>query len=97
MEDTFVMANALRLFFILTSPVIFLVGVFLLYDVDTYMKIEKFLSRSYGAPKRTFLKMLEENRESFQVFLLRKRRFIGIVCLLNSLLAIIISSTLLKK
>jgi hypothetical protein len=77
--------------------VTFIVGIFLLYDVETYAKIEKFLARSYGASRKHFLHNLEKHREGLQLFLLKRRRIVGLVCLLNSLLAMLIVTFVLKR
>lgn len=86
----------LKILFIITTPVTFLVGIFLLYDLETYMRIERFLAKSYFLSKKTFIKQLESNRESLQLFLLKKRRFVGVVCLLNSIMAIFLVTFLLR-
>jgi len=86
-----------KLLFIVTTPITFLVGIFLLYDIETYLKLEKFLAKSYLLSKKTFLKQLESNRETLQIFLIKKRRFVGIVCLLNSVMAIFAITFLLKQ
>jgi len=88
MEEQLINFNFLRVFFLITSPIIFMVGIFLLYDIDTYLKIEKLLGRGCVSHKKGLVKWLDKNRESLQLFLLRKRRTVGIICLLNSLLAI---------
>ena len=93
-EELFV--YLLKLFFLMTSPVTFLVGIFLLYDVETYLKIERFLARSYG-PKKVFINRLEQNRESLQLFLLKRRHFIGVACLLNSLMAVFLVVSLIRR
>ena len=97
MEDTAFLAYMLKTLFVVTSPVTFIVGIFLLYDVDTYMKIEKFLSRSYGSSRKTFMRQLEKNRESLQMFLLKRRKAVGILCLLNSLMTVFIVVSLLRR
>lgn len=86
-----VFANILKAFFLVTSPVTFLVGIFLLFDVNTYMRIEKFLGRdiTVGAPKKKLITEINKHREMLQMFLLKWRRIIGIICLCNSTVAII--------
>ncbi len=96
MDWEWVFANFLKMMFIVTSPVTFLVGVYLLYDINTYKRIEKFISRSYGSSNK-FINNLERNRESFQLFLLEKRRLIGVICILNSLFAIFTTVVNLRK
>lgn len=96
MEGNFFLTAFLKILFLLSAPVTFLVGIFLIYDMETYMRIEKFLAKSYFLSKKTFINQLEKNRESLQLFLLRKRRFIGIFCLLNSVMAIFVVAFLLK-
>jgi hypothetical protein len=96
MEQEVLFAYLLKTLFVVTSPVTFIVGIFLLYDVNTFLKIEKFLARSYGSQK-TFMHNLEKNRESLQMFLLKRRKAVGIICLLNSLLTIFIVMFLLAK
>lgn len=87
----------LKILFIITTPVTFLVGVFLLYDLETYMRIEKFFAKSYFLSKKTFfIEQLDRNRESLQLFLLKKRRFVGIICLLNSVMSIFLVTFLLR-
>ncbi len=100
MEETLffsLFTSFLKLLFIITSPVIFIVGIFLLYDVDTYIKIEKFLGRTYGFRKKFLIKWLDKNRESLQIFLLNRRRSLGVICLLNSILAMYVILFVLKK
>ena len=97
MPEEAVFAYMLKTLFIVTSPVTFVVGVFLLYDVDMYLKIERFLARSYGSSKKSFTHQLEKNRETLQLFLLKRRKAVGIICLVNSLLAIFIVIFLLGK
>jgi len=96
MELEWVIANFLKLFFLFTSPVTFLVGIFLIYDIDTYQRIEQFLAKNYGMPK-SLVMQLEKNRALLQVHLLKRRRIVGGVCILNSLMAIVISIIQLKK
>jgi len=97
MEGEEFVLNLLKIFFMVTSPITFIVGIFLLYDIETYQRIERFLGRSYGVSKKVWLKQLEKNRESLQMFLIKRRRIIGVVCLLNSLAAFFINSLLLKR
>lgn len=96
MGDSFFLTTFLKLLFLITAPVTFLAGIFLIYDLETYLRIEKFFAKSYFLSKKTFISQLEKNRESLQLFLLRKRRFIGIFCLLNSIMAIFVVAFLLK-
>ena len=97
MGETDVFATVLKAFFMITSPVTFLVGVFLLYDIETYQKIEKFMSKGYGGSRKVWLKQLEQNRESLQLFLIKRRKLIGTICLLNSFAAFFINSILFKR
>lgn len=97
MENEQLFAYALKLLFLITSPITFIVGIFLLYDVETYLKLERFLAKSYGSSKKIFLEQLEKNRESLQLFLLQRRRLIGVICLFNSILTIFIVVFLLKR
>jgi len=93
MEGASLLANFLKIMFLITSPVTLLVGLFLLYDLDTYQRIEKLLGKTYGLSSlsRYLIKKLEMDRESFQIFLLKRRRIVGVICILNSLVAIYIS------
>jgi hypothetical protein len=97
MQGDHIFAYALKVLFLVTSPITFIVGIFLLYDVETYLKLEKFLAKSYGASKKTVLQQLEKNRESLQLFLIRRRRLIGFICLFNSVLTIFIVIYLLRR
>ena len=97
MESEQIFAYTLKILFLITSPITFIVGIFLLYDVETYLKLERFLAKSYGASKKTVLHQLEKNRESLQLFLIRRRRLIGFICLFNSVLTIFIVIFLLKR
>jgi hypothetical protein len=97
MTNELIFANFLKFFFLVTSPVTFLVGIFLLFDLDTYMRIEKFLGKSITTPKKKLIRQLSRQRELMQMFLLRRRRFIGIICLLNSLVALIFTNIILMK
>jgi len=91
------LAIFLKFLFIITSPIIFIVGIFLLYDVETYLKIERFLGRTYGSRKKTLMKWLETNRDSLQTLLLKRRRILGIICLLNSILVIYMLLFILRE
>jgi len=92
-----IFANALKIFFLVTSPVTLLVGIFLMFDIDTYMSLEKFLAKIYGLPKKKIIKRIGKEREALQMFLLRKRRLIGLVCLLHSIVAMVFTYTFLLK
>jgi len=91
--------NILRLFFMFTSPIVFLVGIFLLYDINTYMRIERFLAKSYGVSKtrKIWMKRLEKHRESLQMFLITRRSFVGVICLVNAISSFFITFFLLKR
>ncbi|MFA5411501.1 MAG: hypothetical protein WC321_06585 [Candidatus Omnitrophota bacterium] len=91
------LANFLKLFLIITSPVIFLIGIFLFYDVDIYLKIERFFAKTYGLHKKSVMSQLGKSREWLQMLLLKKRRSLGIVCLINSILNIFIIGFLLRN
>jgi hypothetical protein len=96
MNFEWIVADFLKAMFIITCPVTLLVGIFLLYDFTTYQKIEKFLSRSYGNTNYV-VKSLERNRESLQMFLLKKRQLVGVLCLLNFLIAIYLVVYIYRK
>jgi hypothetical protein len=97
MEKEMLFANILKLFFLITSPVTFLVGIFLIFDLDTYMRIEKFLGQSIITPRKKLIRQLNKQRELMQMILLRKRRLIGVICLLNSLIALIFTNVILMR
>ena len=97
MDGMPILISFLKLIFIVTAPVTFLVGIFLIYDIDTYMRMEKFLAKSYFLSKKVFLAQLDQNRESLQLFLLKKRRVFGIICLINSLMTVILVMFWLKN
>ena len=96
MDFEWIFAGFLKVMFIITSPVTLLVGIFLIYDLATYQKIEKFFARSYGNTNYV-VKILERNRESLQMFLLRKRRLVGVFCVLNSFFAIYLAFYILRR
>lgn len=83
MDVALLFKDFLHIFFIVTSPITFLVGIFLLWDVENYLKLERFLGKSYGL-KKIFSEQLERNRAELQNFLLRWRRYVGVVCMLHS-------------
>lgn len=98
MEQEILLATILRVVLLITCPITFLVGIFLLYDVNLYTRIEKFLAKSYYyLSKGVILPKLEKNRENLQMFLLKRRRLVGIICLVNSALAIILISSMLNR
>ncbi len=97
MTNEMIFANLLKFFFLVTSPVTFLVGIFLLFDIDTYMRIEKFLGKNITTPKKKLIKQLSRQRELMQMFLLRRRRLLGVICLLNSLAALTFTNTILMR
>jgi len=82
MEDELVL-SLVKIFIFVTTPFTLLVGIFLLFDFDTYLKIEKFLSKSYFIHKDISLVWLNKSRNSVHLFLLSKRRLLGIICILN--------------
>jgi hypothetical protein len=96
MDFEWFVANFLKISFIVTSPVTFLVGFFLLYDLSTYKKVEKILAKSYGHNKR-IINNLERHRESFQMFLIEKRQVIGVICMLNSIFAVLAILLVFKR
>jgi hypothetical protein len=61
------------------------------------MRIEKFLGKSITTPKKKLIKQLSRQRELMQMFLLRRRRLIGAICLLNSLGALIFTNIILLR
>ena len=95
MDAKWILANLLRVIFLITSPVTLLVGLFLLYDLDTYKRLESLLGRTYNISKIT-IEGLEKNRESLQIFLVKRRRIVGFICIVNALIAIFISLFLFK-
>jgi len=93
-----ILAYILKIFFFVTSPVTFLVGIFLLFDFNTYMRIEQFFSHNVSfPPKKKFIGELNKQREMLQMFLLKWRRIIGIICLFNSVAAILFTMAYLLK
>jgi len=92
-----ILANSLKIFFLVTSPVTLLVGIFLMFDIDTYMRLEKFIAKIYGLPKKKIIKQIGKEREALQMFLLKKRRVIGLICLLHSVVALVFTYTFLLK
>jgi len=97
MMNEVILAQILKIFYLSTSPITFLVGIILLYDVNIFLRVEKFLNKAYGPGKTVWIKALERNRESLQVFLLKRRRLIGVICLLNSISVFIAGAILLNR
>jgi hypothetical protein len=89
MESLYILSSALRAFLILTSPVVFIVGLYLLYDFNTYLKIEKMLSKSYFQVKITWLEKLEKNRFWLHEFLIKRRRLLGAICLVDAVIIVL--------
>ncbi len=85
----------MKTFIFLTTPVVFFVGILLLFNFDTYLKLEKFFSKSYFKP--VWKTRLNRSKDSLHVFLISKRRMLGIICLLNTLLIILANLRLFKK
>ena len=86
--DISLMLYLMKVFVVITTPITFLVGIFLLYDFDTYMRIEKVLSKSYFFYRVEWLEKLEKNRYSLQSFLLKRRRIVGLICLANAIVVL---------
>jgi hypothetical protein len=97
MEENIAFSSLMKMFVLITSPVTFLVGLFLLYDIDTYLKIEKFLARSFKVSRKQWVGWLEKNRETLQIFLIRRRRLLGVICLLNAVGVIVANLAHFKK
>jgi hypothetical protein len=74
-----------KIFILMTTPTTLLIGIFLLLDFDTLLKIEKTLSKTFFVRKGHWIEELEKSRNSFYMFLLKKRRIFGTLCILNSL------------
>ena len=72
-----------RIFILLTTPLTLFIGIFLLFDFETYLKIEKFISKSYFIHKDTWLAWLHKSRNSLHVFLISHRRLFGIICIVD--------------
>ena len=85
MEGNTFIANLLRIFILLTCPITFLVGLFLLFDANTYTKIENFLSKGKDLSRKYLIEWLEKDRESLQIFLLKNRHAVGAICLINGI------------
>jgi len=66
-----------------SSPVVFLVGVTLLF-YSNYRNIEKLLGTEYGLRKRIFPK-IESNIYSFHEWCLKKHTLIGLICIIYAL------------
>jgi len=86
MDDLQMFSYGLKLFLFITSPALFIVGIYLLYDFDTFMKIEKIFSKGYFQVKIKWLDTLEKNRFWLHNFLLKRRRLLGAICLLDALI-----------
>lgn len=92
----FILMPLWKLLFIITAPVTFIVGIFLIYDIDIYLRIEKFFAKSYFLSKKLFFPRLDKNREALQLFLLRRRRAMGVICIINSLMTVVFVAFWLK-
>jgi hypothetical protein len=85
----------MKIFVLFTTPITFFVGILLLFDFDTYLKLEKFLSKSYFKP--VWKTRLNKSKDSLHLFLISKRRVLGIICLLNTIAIILANFRLFKK
>ncbi|MGD0336013.1 MAG: hypothetical protein ABSB18_02775 [Candidatus Omnitrophota bacterium] len=73
----------LVVFILITAPLTLLIGIFLLFNFEAYLKIEIFLSKSYFLHKDTWLSWLHKSRDSLHLFLIVHRRLFGIICILD--------------
>jgi len=97
MNGDAILVYFMKAFVFITTPVTFIVGIFLIYDFNTYLRIEKFLSKRYYVSKKNWVGWLGKNRESLQMFLLSKRRIFGLICLLNAIIVFVMNFSLIKK
>lgn len=86
----------MKIFVLLTAPVIFFVGIFLLFDFESYIKLEKFLSKSYFVSREKWLTWLDKSKDDVHLYLINHRRFLGVVCLMNAI-GIILANLFLFK
>lgn len=95
--DEHIFSFVMKIFILLTAPVVFFVGIFLLFDFDSYIKLEKILSKSYFISKEKWLTWLDKSKDDVHMYLISHRRFLGIVCLLNAIGIILANTFLFKK
>ena len=87
----------IKIFILLTTPLTLFIGIFLLFDFEIYLKIEKFLSKSYFIHKDTWLIWLHKSRNSLHLFLISHRRMFGIMCILDVVSICILANLYLFK
>lgn len=87
----------MKIFVLLTTPVTLFIGIFLLFDFNTYLKIEKFLSKTYFVSKDLWIDRLGKSKLFVHSFLISHRRGLGIICIFNTIAMILANIFLFKK
>ncbi|MFH0935600.1 MAG: hypothetical protein V1828_01890 [Candidatus Omnitrophota bacterium] len=71
--------QVIRIIIFWTSPVIFLVGLFLIVTAERYAKLEDKLGREIGGIRKRVIPKLETNIFTFHQWLLKKNVIVGCV------------------
>ena len=96
MEENLIF-EIVKIFVLLTTPVTFFIGIFLLFDFKTYVRLEKFLSKTYLLHRDKYITWLDQSKDSLHLFLIAHRHTLGFVCLLNTVAIILVNFSLFKK
>ncbi|MFH1414357.1 MAG: hypothetical protein ABIG56_05875 [Candidatus Omnitrophota bacterium] len=82
MGDIITIFDFLRLFIIMTGPVVFVFGILLIL-YSNYKRLEEFLAVEMIKAK-IFVPKLENNNFNFHQWLLEKRTLFGLLCIIYS-------------
>jgi hypothetical protein len=86
MPEEITFFDMVRLVLIWTSPLIFMNGLLLFFTTpEAYTKIENILDKEIGGLRKKIMPRLETNIESFHVWLLTRKRTVGLICVVLSI------------
>jgi len=82
--------DVLKYFLFWISPAILLAGVFIFFSAaKSYSELENKLNRDIGGITKRILPAIETNIETFHGWLLARRKTVGLICIICSILIFI--------
>ena len=83
--------DVVRVVLFWTSPVIFLVGLFLVITAERYSKFEQIINREIGGIKKRVVPKLEANIFHFHEWLLKRAVIVGFLCMAFAVIFFLVS------
>jgi len=87
MPEEITFFDIVRLVLIWTSPLILINGLILFFTTPkAYTKLENILDKEIGGLRKKIIPRLEINIESFHAWLLTRKRTVGLICVIFSIM-----------